>query len=284
MPDFSDILLTVDFDRTLTAPDASIPERNLDAIRYFIAHGGAFTVNTGRSLAMYNKYRDIIPTNAPLLLFNGSAAYDTAREEFTFCHTIDMDMAQSLRVCLEKFPDMTVEIQGTDAHYAFREDPMWAGYNDSNACRACYAQPGDEIGPFIKLTLYGKFHEPTVSQLFQATPEEMVRCDEVEQELRQLFGDHAEIFRSGARIIDIHAKGVSKAKSARLLQKQLGKKWLVCVGDAENDIAMLQNADFAYCPADGVIADRFETVCPCADGAVADVIYKKIPEILMLQP
>ena len=284
MPDFSDILLTVDFDRTLTAPDASIPERNLDAIRYFIAHGGAFTVNTGRSLAMYNKYRDIIPTNAPLLLFNGSAAYDTAREEFTFCHTIDMDMAQSLRVCLEKFPDMTVEIQGTDAHYAFREDPMWAGYNDSNACRACYAQPGDEIGPFIKLTLYGKFHEPTVSQLFQATPEEMVRCDEVEQELRQLFGKHAEIFRSGARIIDIHAKGVSKANSARLLQKQLGKKWLVCVGDAENDITMLQNADFAYCPADGVIADRFETVCPCADGAVADVIYKKIPEILMLQP
>ena len=284
MPDFSDILLTVDFDRTLTAPDASIPERNLEAIRYFMDHGGAFTVNTGRSLAMYNKYRSIVPTNVPLLLFNGSAAYDTEREEFTFCHTIDMDMAQALQTCLDQFPDMVLEIQGTDAHYAFREDPIWAAYNAGNACRACYAAPGDDIGPFIKMTLYGKFHEPTVSQLFQATPEEMVRCGEVEQGLRQLFGDRAEIFRSGARIIDIHAKGVSKAKSARLLQKQLGRKWLVCVGDAENDVAMLQHADFAYCPADGVIADRFETVCPCAEGAVADVIYKKIPEILAIQP
>lgn len=284
MPDFSDILLTVDFDRTMTAPDASIPQRNLDAIRYFMDNGGAFTINTGRSLAMYNKYRDIIPINAPLLLFNGSAAYDTEKEEFVFCHTIALDMAHTLRECLDAFPDMTLEIQGTDAHYAFREDPMWAAYNQGNACRACYAQPGDDIGPFIKMTLYGQFHEPTVSHLFQATPEEMVRCDEVEHAVRQRFGSHAEIFRSGARIIDVHAKGVSKAKSARLLQAQLGKKWLICVGDAENDISMLQGADFAYCPADGVIADHFENVCPCAEGAVADVIYKKIPEILAVQP
>ena len=46
---FSDVLLTVDYDRTLTAPDSTIPERNLEAIRYFIANGGTFTVNTGRS-------------------------------------------------------------------------------------------------------------------------------------------------------------------------------------------------------------------------------------------
>ena len=52
MPDFSDILLTVDYDRTLTAPDSTIPQRNLEAIRYFIDNGGIFTVNTGRSVPM----------------------------------------------------------------------------------------------------------------------------------------------------------------------------------------------------------------------------------------
>ena len=45
---------------------------------------------------------------------------------------------------------------------------------------------------------------------------------------------------------------------------------------------MLNGADYAYCPADGVVANRYETVCNCADGAIADVIYKKIPEILGL--
>ena len=33
---FSDILLAVDFDRTLTAQDSTIPQRNLEAIQYFM--------------------------------------------------------------------------------------------------------------------------------------------------------------------------------------------------------------------------------------------------------
>ena len=73
-------------------------------------------------------------------------------------------------------------------------------------------------------------------------------------------------------------------KFARELQKKLGRKILICVGDAENDLSMMEGADYAFCPRDGVVADRFETVCDCAQGAVAEVIYKKIPEILGLQP
>ena len=68
--------------------------------------------------------------------------------------------------------------------------------------------------------------------------------------------------------------------AARTLQKQLGKSILVCVGDAHNDIPMLDGADYAYCPADGAVADRYETVCSCAEGAVADVIYRKLPSVL----
>ena len=67
---FSDVMLTVDYDRTLTAPDSTIPERNIEAIRYFIENGGAFTVNTGRSVPMTKVFRDKVPVNAPLLLYN----------------------------------------------------------------------------------------------------------------------------------------------------------------------------------------------------------------------
>ena len=73
---FSDVLLTVDFDRTMTGTDGTIPQRNLDAIRYFIDHGGTFTVNTGRTVNTMRKRMDQIPVNAPFLLYNGSAAYD----------------------------------------------------------------------------------------------------------------------------------------------------------------------------------------------------------------
>ena len=108
--------------------------------------------------------------------------------------------------------------------------------------------------------------------------------DDAQALIEQIYGDQVVAFRAGHRIIDVHAKGVSKARSARELQQKLGRKILVCVGDGENDVSMLREADFAYSPADGVAADRFENVCNCAEGAVADVIYKKIPEILGILP
>ena len=122
---FSDILLTVDYDRTLTAPDSTIPERNIEAIRYFMDNGGAFTVNTGRSLPMAMAFMDKVPVNAPLLLYNGSAAYDPRQNKLSFCHAIDLDMGKTVRWCMERFPDMTVEVQGVDAHYRFSENPAW---------------------------------------------------------------------------------------------------------------------------------------------------------------
>ena len=51
---YSDILLTVDYDRTLTAPDSTIPKRNIEAIEYFIANGGTFTTNTPVIVDSYN--------------------------------------------------------------------------------------------------------------------------------------------------------------------------------------------------------------------------------------
>ncbi|MGM9628811.1 MAG: HAD-IIB family hydrolase [Faecousia sp.] len=277
---FSDVLLTVDYDRTLTAPDSSIPERNLEAIRYFMDNGGAFTVNTGRSVPMTKVFRDKVPVNAPLLLYNGSAAYDLGRGQLEFCHEIQLDMWETVHNCMALFPDLTVEVQGVDAHYRFTENPAWDAFSDNNHCARGFAKPGDDLGPFLKFSLYGEIRDVTVASLFDGSPEERRRMDEAEQQLKQHFGNYCEVFRAATRIIDVHAKGVSKGRSARELQHRLGRKILVCVGDAENDLPMLLDTDYAYCPADGIVADRFENVCKCADGAVADVIYKKIPEIL----
>ena len=277
---YSDILLTVDYDRTLTARDSTIPERNLEAIRYFIENGGAFTINTGRSVPMTAVFREKVPVNAPLLLYNGSAAYDLDEQKLSFCHLINLDMVETMKKCHEMFPDLTVEVQGLDAHYIFEENPAWVAFSNHQPCANRIVNLGDDIGPFLKFTLYGEFRDVTVADMYNATPEEKTRMDEAEAMLNTLFGDKCEVFRAATRIIDVHAKGVSKNRSARELQQRLGRKILVCVGDAHNDISMLDGADYAFAPSDGIIADQYETVCECGEGAVAEVIYKKIPEIL----
>ena len=277
---FSDVLLTVDFDRTMTAPDTSIPVRNLEAIRYFMDNGGAFTVNTGRSLPMTQIFRDIVPINVPLLLYNGSAAYDLDTNTVLDAALIPLDQAETVRRTMDKFPDMTVEIQGLDAHYIFEENPAWDAFSEGNHCAWAHARPEDDLGPFLKFALYGQIRGTTVAALFDYTPEEKARFDQVEQELRDEFGEFCEVFRAAPKILDIQAKGVSKANAARNLQKKLGRKILVCVGDGENDLSMLQGADYAFTPSDAIVAKHFPNVCPCAGGSVADVIYEKIPEIL----
>ena len=281
---YSDILLTVDFDRTLTAPDSTIPERNIEAIRHFIENGGAFTVNTGRSVPMIRVIAENVPLNAPLLLYNGSAAYDVKTKSFAFAHAIGMDMESTLAEVARQFPDMVLELQGVDAHYCYGKNEMWEAFSRKQNCPFAYLGEGVDPGPFLKFALYGQIRENSMSHLYEGSSEEIARMDVVQRQLEEKWGDQCAIFRAAPRIIDVQVKGVSKLRAARQLQQQLGKKLLVCVGDGENDVTMLKGAEYAYCPADGVVADRFENVCKCADGAVADVIYKKIPKILENKP
>ena len=276
---FSDVLLTVDYDRTLTAPDSSIPERNLEAIRYFMENGGAFTVNTGRSIPMTKVFRDKVPVNAPLLLMNGSLTYDLDSGKIeAVC--IDLEQGSTIRRAMELLPDMTVEIQGMDAHYIFEENEVWNDFSDGNSCAWAHAQPEDDLGPFVKIAVYDRLVSSNLSDLYKGSAEELARIDRVEALLKQEFGAHCEVFRAAPKILDVHAKGVSKAKAARALQEKLGRKILVCVGDGENDLPMLEAADFAFTPSDAIVAKKFPNVCPCGEGAVADVIYEKIPQIV----
>lgn len=281
---FSDILLTSDFDRTLTARDSSIPQRNLDAIRYFISEGGGFTMNTGRSLPMFRKFLDQVPVNAPLLLYNGSAAYDIRREEFLFFRPIPLDQGKTLRRIQELAQGLIVEAQGRDRHYTFTPNSAYERFYRMAGCPAAVTEPEADIGPFIKISVFGPLRSVAVSHLFQGTPEEIRYYDGVERSLREEFGDKLTILRVAPRIIDIHAPGVSKGNAARELKERLGKKLLLCVGDEQNDVSMLDAADYAFCPAGSAVADRYPNVCCCDSGAVADVIYKKIPDIFVCQP
>ena len=279
---FDDVLLTVDYDRTLTAPDSTVPERNLEAIRYFMDNGGSFTLNTGRSVNTYRPIANIVPVNVPLLLFNGSAAYHNGK--FVYTHEIELDIWTVLEQVAREFPQMNLEVQGLFDHYLINEKPEYVAFYEGVGWHHTSAKFGDDLGPFIKFALFGKPHYNAVATMFEATEEELAEFNRVEARINELWGDKVVTFRAAPRIIDVHAKGVSKLVAARDLQARLGKKILVCVGDAENDIAMLDGADYAYCPADSVVAHRYENVCQCADGAVADVIYKKIPQILGIQP
>ncbi len=282
MPDFSKILLTVDFDRTLTGPDSKIPERNIEAIQYFMENGGTFTVNTGRSTTTFARYLETLPRNAPLLLYNGSAAYD--KGNLLDVLEIDLDPLQVIADMRRLFPDMNVELQGADNHYLVEPTPAAEAYYKGMNWGYAVFDENTPLYPFMKFSLFGQTEKPAVSDLFRATPEQIRYFEKAAATIAKMYAGKVDVMLAAPRIIDVQAIGASKCAAARNLQKKLGKEILVCVGDAKNDITMLDGADYAYCPADGIVADRYENVCECAKGAVADVIYEKIPGICQIQP
>ena len=279
---FSDVLLTVDVDRTLTGPDSKIPERNIEAIRHFTENGGSFTVNTGRSLNTYQSHMKIVPANAPLLLFNGSANYFEG--QWQRCQRIDLPMWEVLLQVRKEFPKMNLELQALDCHYLIDPTEEFKRMYDGMGWPYKIPQTDADLGPFVKFALFDNPTTDTVGCLYEGTPEQLAEVDRIEARILELWGDKVATTRSAPRIIDVQARGVSKGLAAVELKKALGKKILVCVGDAENDLTMLDMADYAFCPADAVIAGRYPGVCNCGDGAIADVIYEKIPEILANLP
>lgn len=275
---FSDVLLTVDYDRTMTGPDSKIPQRNLDAVDFFMKNGGTFTINTGRSVSSFKKHLGKVPVNAPILMYNGSARWDKGK--LTDLKLLDFDLWDTVKILRSTFPNMNLEIQGVDLHYLIDPEPAYVAFYDALKWGYQISQPGDDLGPFMKFALAGSPRKKSVATLYDTDAAEDALFDAAQEKILELWGEKVEVYRAAPRIIDVHAKGVSKIAAARQLQQELGKKILVCAGDAENDIPMLEGADYAFCPADGMVADRFPNVCNCADGAIAEVIYKKIPEIL----
>lgn len=267
---FQDILLAVDFDRTLTGTNSRIPQKNLDAIEYFMAEGGAFTLNTGRTPATLRHHMDTLRYNAPLLMYNGSASWWEGK--LLDPQRIDLPVWQTLKTLRQWFPEVHIEVQAENVNYLIDAQPEMAELEEKMHWAWKPARWGQDMGPFLKFALWGQVRKPGITDMYDATPEEIAWFDAAQAKLEAQWGDKICCFRPAPRIIDVQAKGVSKALAAKTLQRKLGRKYLVCVGDGENDIPMLEAADLAFCPSDGVIADRFPNVCPCDEGAVAAVI------------
>lgn len=276
MADFSHVLMTADFDRTLTDTNGLVPQANVDAILRFIRQGGAFTINTGRSLPMLQSRLPEVPVNAPLLLYNGAMAYDASRKEILFADLLGLEPTQILPALRRQFPQLLVEVQGLEAHYIFQPAPQWHSFGVENH------RPGFEISydavpdPFLKIAIFGSFEDNTVAQFYRTDPEQEAVFVQAQQWIQDHYGHILHVDRGAPRILDVQRKGATKGRAARRLAQMLGRTHLVCVGDGTNDLTMLLEGDESYIPtdADSSLLGRFPALCPCGEGIVAAAVAK----------
>lgn len=275
MADFSRFLLVSDYDHTLTDHTGHVPQANLDAIEYFIANGGVFTICTGRSLPASRKTFQPIPTNAPLLFCNGAGCYDTKKEELVFSHPLPDHSRQLIERCVETFTDLRLEIHTLEAHYVFHGDPIRDQVLNRQGAAFVYPKSCEEVPkPWIKFSLYNRGDK--YAPVDPDSPRGQYFRD-VTETISRWAGQDFTVTLSMPSLIEVQVAGTSKGLAARELAQKLSRPVLVCAGDAPNDLTMLQEADMPFYVSDGdprMLPYGFPQAAPSHEGAICDIIHQ----------
>ncbi len=274
---FDGILIASDFDRTLTDPAGIVPDANREALRRFMDEGGRFSVASGRSVPMFRCKRTLFESNAPTILFNGAACYDFEAERVVFGTPLPR-MDELIAEALRRYPLKNCELQGIDRHCTFLIEQERIDMFCSLGVEL-YDKPYAEVDdPMYMLFLGDEFIRPDDPKRdFQSSTPEVDAMFDVCNAWISSQGPFSAV-RSTRRNTEVMMRGVSKGSAARRLAETLGCKTLVCVGDAMNDLAMLEEADYSFTPADGdeqirtILGEKLRVTKPCGVGALAGVI------------
>lgn len=261
---FSNILLAADYDLTITARDGSIPEANIAAVRRFIEGDGVFTVATGRSRSPLANEPERIMTNAPHIIANGAAAGDADGANWSFCSELPDDYADVVGEVLAHYDCVRAEV-----HAACRPPVGFQSTPDGSA---------EGRDAFLAMLRAGELPHPLLKLCFRVPADsDGAECyiDGLQDFLITSYGGEYNIERPSPHIVEAQCAGTSKGIAARKLAEMYDRNVLVCVGDAKNDLSMLEEADIAYIPADAersLFGRGFRTAAACSDGTIASIV------------
>ncbi len=269
MGKFSGCLLASDYDATLTNSSGIIPNEVRKAINDYMNEGGLFTVCTGRTKQGFHDYSPEI-INAPVLLANGSMAYDFKKERIAFERGITCDNADVIRKIAFGFDGAGVEMYSADfKSYVINPTEKNRKHFDFQYIKYDVVEDIPEnLFPAVKIMVYiGKD-----------------RCVDFMRYLDSIDMGGLKYIPQHGDFIEIISKETDKGAGLMLLAECLGisKERVFSIGDGSNDVDMLKAAHIGFVPENGCseAKNAGDIIVKSNDEfAVADAI-SKIEEIL----
>ena len=268
MKKFENIVIASDLDGTYFGTTQYLLDRNVEAVRYFCDNGGHFAFATGR-LPLFIRKPIPDPTkhiNMPAVMGNGTCVYDYLKGEAIEEHFLD---TRKVTEVLEYAMSLECEI-GVRA--TFPEGFVISDMNNPIA-RSEYERLPDFMDKRIM-----PISEWDYLKLYKANIMGSSECiDRLYPILADKYGGDIGVTRSASFMIELIPHGVTKA---RALKKLVGEYFerpmiLCCVGDYDNDLEMLKQADISVCPSnanDNVKAISQYCLCSNDDGVIGDLV------------
>lgn len=263
---FDGIYFVSDLDGTLLDnKDYKISEKNIAAIKYFMSEGGKFGFATGRIISELKEFDDIVGTNAPSITCNGSMVYDFSNKKSTLVGEMGEDIFPFFDYIEKAYPSSMIDITTADTIYYYRPNSSLLKHKSiSSAAFEEMKHFSEAPHPWLKLAIWD---EPKETKFLA----ENVDLSLMPKEYKFMY--------SFEYCCEISLQSADKG-NALLRAKELlpDIKKVVAIGDNENDITMLKNADISMVPSNAVDAAKlsadFVLECDCNHSAVAFAIEK----------
>ena len=220
MGKFSGLLICSDFDGTL-AYKKVVPPSAIEAIRYFQDHGGKFTLATGRYPTIVTEAVGIADLcNAPMITLNGALVYDRCQQRVLYESFLPKSYAEALLT-------LAREMRGL-REFMFFPKISW----HQMTLRT------DEIDAILQVV-----RQPLYKVVIHVDD---AVSDATTERLRALLGEKFSVCRSWINGIELNCAESDKGKTARRVANMIGADRLIGIGEYENDISLLREADVGY--------------------------------------
>jgi len=240
-------LFCTDMDGTLLNDKKEISERNLKAIREAHEKGVKVVVCAGRMFTSADFFSDLLGVKTPVIASNGAFIREKDRDEVIYKALLGKENSfKVLNVCKK-----------------YGIYPNFHTYNtvfteEVNYSSAGYAKFNNLLpeGKKITITLVKDWEE-----IFNKYENEILKCiavdkdgDKIERAKGELSKQNSlEVVSSFEKNFEAMNRGVSKGRAVEILAQyyNIAKEEIICIGDNENDISMIDYAGLGVAMANG---------------------------------
>ncbi|WP_112365164.1 Cof-type HAD-IIB family hydrolase [Sarcina ventriculi] len=235
-------MICIDMDGTLLNSKHEVSERNKKAIKEAIEKGIVVAITTGRIFKSAKIYADLLGIETPIVASNGGFIKEQDKEEIIYKSALTYDQLKvidsiikkhNLNVYYNLYNGIILE-KTLNENHAYKQTNRKAKRNEDKIT----------ILENVDVDKAFKENEGDILKAICIENENIDALNRAKKELREIEG--LEVVSSWSNNFEVMPKGTCKWSGIKQLAKILGIKEneIICIGDSENDLSMIQNAGF----------------------------------------
>ena len=232
-------LVAIDLDGTLLTDAKQVSEQTIRAIRALPARGVKVIIATARPPRSVRQIYQTLGLDTYTINYNGALIWDETRKEAVFHRPLAGSLVREIiDTARAIYADLLVSCEVMDRWYTDRHDPMYT------------TETGRLFKPDVICSV-NEFCEQAITKLMFLGHPELITA--LEPLFAAPFGERITVVRADADLLQIMDRRVSKAVALQRIAEHYGVPLaqVMAIGDAPNDVGMLQSAGVAIAMGNG---------------------------------